>query len=637
MIYPSSIDKLAEWMKEVDATSAIMQADNVHKKPIRAHSAQSIAEKGLSEWTNESYKTMAPTKNWCILLGEGLMAIDFDTAASCEEFKTTYPNDFTADAIHETTTHGTHYYFKRPDFVYNRIAAAPKVDIKAIERTGTRSAIICAPSANKAWVTAPWDGVLREPSIELQGWLKSVMPPKVAASKSKLWESIFGEESPSGLWHGGEITTLKGKGGKGDFDEVGKLLSIISPECGYERWFKILCTIADCLGKHEAYDLADDWSSGGSTYDSRAFGKTWNSIRVQGAFTISTLHFYAKEENPERYSTLFPRHSEMSNGRTAQDDNQASDIFLGDVEHILRKCGGRLFMLHNHVWTEDKGIIDNLMLRMCLTANITRQTEDGPKPYSAKVSSAKNIILATMSKLEDDPEFVEKLWRSNIGKLCFNNGVYDFATRTFLPWAQVNDVFTTLCINRDFPTRDDAMIESVTASFWTRSSRTARRRIGCGSLHVVWLVVLRTSNGRLAWVNETRAKACVSIYASTPSASTSTASTARTSLWSAPGVQTLPRSKDGCKIASSCASHSPTRSRWTRKTRTTRSTATLSSAFQVVATSSKLGGSLRMKPPFAFKAACFSCAMTCRKLHQRMRPSRWSCSSTPTSTSRRST
>ena len=91
--------------------------------------------------------------------------------------------------------------------------------------------------------------------------------------------------------------------------DVIKLLSLISPSCSYERWFKVLCAISNTLGKDSdgVYELADNWSANGITYDAHVFGRTWCSIKHEGALGIGTLHYFAKEENVINYSTLFPK------------------------------------------------------------------------------------------------------------------------------------------------------------------------------------------------------------------------------------------------------------------------------------------------------------------------------------------
>lgn len=97
-------------------------------------------------------------------------------------------------------------------------------------------------------------------------------------------------------------------------DEVKKLLDIISPNCSYDRWFKVLCAVANTLGKHnDVYDLADTWSSHGEKYTPQSFGKTWSSLKHNGTLSIATLHYFAKEENANRYTELFAKGCKSKN------------------------------------------------------------------------------------------------------------------------------------------------------------------------------------------------------------------------------------------------------------------------------------------------------------------------------------
>ena len=100
-----------------------------------------------------------------------------------------------------------------------------------------------------------------------------------------------------------------------DVNNVKKLLSIISADCSYERWFKVLCAVANTLGKNAdgVYELADEWSSTASNYTAQSFGKTWCSIHEKGAISIGTLHYLAKEENATLYGELFPKGTDIVN------------------------------------------------------------------------------------------------------------------------------------------------------------------------------------------------------------------------------------------------------------------------------------------------------------------------------------
>ena len=46
--------------------------------------------------------------------------------------------------------------------------------------------------------------------------------------------------------------------------------------------------------------------------------------------------------------------------------------------------------------------------------------------------------------------FNELMYNSTIGKLCFEDGVYDFKKRTFIPWNNCKNVYSKYKINEKF-------------------------------------------------------------------------------------------------------------------------------------------------------------------------------------------
>ena len=91
-----------------------------------------------------------------------------------------------------------------------------------------------------------------------------------------------------------------------EVQKVKVLLTCINADCPYKNWLEILMAIKSILNdSDEAYTIADEWSATGASYDSRVFGRTWNSIKDLGKFTIGTLIFEAKKQNPEKFKTDF--------------------------------------------------------------------------------------------------------------------------------------------------------------------------------------------------------------------------------------------------------------------------------------------------------------------------------------------
>jgi hypothetical protein len=70
---------------------------------------------------------------------------------------------------------------------------------------------------------------------------------------------------------------------------------------------------------------------------------------------------------------------------------------------------------------------------------------------SGNVPGAKRIVAAAKAFMPDDPEFEDAMCRSNIGVVCFKNGVYDFRKRAFFDYSDRPDVFPKVVVPRDFP------------------------------------------------------------------------------------------------------------------------------------------------------------------------------------------
>ena len=77
------------------------------------------------------------------------------------------------------------------------------------------------------------------------------------------------------------------------------------------------------------------------------------------------------------------------------------------------------------------------------------------------VPAAKRLIEAALALMPDDPALEERMWASNIGVVCFTNGL--FRRRAFFRYEDRPDVMPRLCVPRDFPVQrpPDALLDEV--------------------------------------------------------------------------------------------------------------------------------------------------------------------------------
>lgn len=106
--------------------------------------------------------------------------------------------------------------------------------------------------------------------------------------------------------------------------------------------------------------------------------------------------------------------------------------------------------------------------RIVYQYDIRFETPDGKlKHYSTLSSGNKNICSALYSLIPQN-KFISKYFTDTTKyKLCFNDGVYDFKTKTFKEWFECEDVYTTKIIDYDYPTNVSILdIELINNRIW---------------------------------------------------------------------------------------------------------------------------------------------------------------------------
>lgn len=160
---------------------------------------------------------------------------------------------------------------------------------------------------------------------------------------------------------------------------------------------------------------------------------------------------------------LSPKSEQEAVGATIihDDENESSSRFLNIMKDVVKCCKGRIFVrLDNGIWTENRDDVDRFLVNKALSANFFKINDEGiMKTYSAKLSSAKAIVEAMKTRIENSPTFVDDLWWSNKGKLVWSNGYYDFNQKQYIEG--YDGCHSTIAIPRPFPERNDQHIQEV--------------------------------------------------------------------------------------------------------------------------------------------------------------------------------
>ena len=141
-------------------------------------------------------------------------------------------------------------------------------------------------------------------------------------------------------------------------------------------------------------------------------------------------------------------------------EREASNVFLQMVSDEVKRCEGVVYARIGGIWTCEKDRVKDYLVVKALDANMYTLDSRGKELlYSARLSCAEAIVRATMMRVSESPGFVEELWRSSKGKLCFQNGYWDFEQHCFVEG--FDKVHSPIQIDRPFPTRDEASIRQV--------------------------------------------------------------------------------------------------------------------------------------------------------------------------------
>ena len=154
----------------------------------------------------------------------------------------------------------------------------------------------------------------------------------------------------------------------------------------------------------------------------------------------------------------FAEVEELENIIVVKSDKEGGDYITDKLKNDYVISQERIFMRINNVWTSNEKVIKRGLIKAIGNMNIFFAGDNGEiKPYSTMAKSC-NQMLQYVEPTEDE-DFIEKLWTSNLQKLCFRNGYYDF-TEGKLKQYDI-DTHTTIKINRDFNEAKPEYIEEV--------------------------------------------------------------------------------------------------------------------------------------------------------------------------------
>ncbi len=201
--------------------------------------------------------------------------------------------------------------------------------------------------------------------------------------------------------------------------------------------------------------------------------------RVVGALIHDGLHLEKEKENEDFTSLIsevktelkektnfdidlkikpFEKLQELENMIIVKTDKEGGDYISDKLKNDYVISQERIFMRINNVWSSNDKVIKRGLIREIGNMNIYFMNDNGDiKPYSTMAKSC-NQMLQYVEPTEYE-DFIDKLWSSNLQKLCFKNGYYDFMKGKLVDYDI--ETHTTIKINRDFNPAEPEYIEQV--------------------------------------------------------------------------------------------------------------------------------------------------------------------------------
>ena len=138
-------------------------------------------------------------------------------------------------------------------------------------------------------------------------------------------------------------------------------------------------------------------------------------------------------------------------------DKEGGDYITDQLKNDYVISQERIFMRIHNVWTNNEKVIRRGLIKKIGNMNIFFGKGEEIIPYSTMAKSC-NQMLQYVEPTEDE-DFIDKLWTSNLQKLCFKNGYYDFKKGELVDYDI--DTHTTIKINRNFNKGEPEYIKQV--------------------------------------------------------------------------------------------------------------------------------------------------------------------------------
>ena len=199
---------------------------------------------------------------------------------------------------------------------------------------------------------------------------------------------------------------------------------------------------------------------------------------------LKTLISWAKQDNFELYKQYFPTKCLLNDEEDNQsefnecisqeileearkklkdgekivfNDGHAGKSAYKRFKNIFKFCHGQLFVKTDNIWSMNTAQIESLMRVKLHELGLKSIDRKGNlSNYCGNAAKMDAVRKCTMDLIFSNPDnkFYDLLHTTTKGKICFQNGIYDFHKKRFdlwtSDWIKENPVYSCVQINRDY-------------------------------------------------------------------------------------------------------------------------------------------------------------------------------------------
>jgi len=248
----------------------------------------------------------------------------------------------------------------------------------------------------------------------------------------------------------------------------------------YKDWTTLMLLCKTLMGDDGlAVFLELSENSGYEDYEEDEATSAFERACPNGSYTEGTLIHWLKEDNPEALSELLREAGQA--GRDGYDivyyETYSSD-FMKDLITALNREGLTVVRDSSQIWVRQvldpvyphrwtmisRSELSQYLLPRILSMKLAKMTKQGDETVLTPINKDLNFLEKNVWKHLIDfipivPEF-DSLFESNVGKLCFQNGVLDVPSKQFTTWKFSTHIHTKVVL----PFRYEPYSESVHGS-----------------------------------------------------------------------------------------------------------------------------------------------------------------------------